>query len=85
MKFEEIDGRIALVFDEMPALLFVSEDGVSSRLLLGGNEIPTFGRLTVTSNFSGTGRDFRGSPIEVTLSEPLRVPIKTIGGVGDGA
>lgn len=38
MEWKEIDGKKALIFDEMPSLLFVTQDGTfaSSKVFLDG-------------------------------------------------
>ncbi|OMD07796.1 hypothetical protein [Paenibacillus odorifer] len=59
MKFETIGGKFALVFDEVPAFVFVSTDGADDvRILLRGDEIPIMGGgVSIVSE--------RGKPIEV--------------------
>ncbi|GIP55261.1 hypothetical protein J42TS3_42960 [Paenibacillus vini] len=71
MKFDVVDGKVALIFDEFsaPSLVLVSEDGVNTRLMIKGQEIPIYEGVAVTSRPS--------SPIKVVVSESVRVPTST--------
>lgn len=73
MKFEEVNGKVALVFDEMPAFVFVSKDGVDAEVSVGGNDLPVMGSVRIDA-YAG------GYPVRVEVTENIKVPIKTLWG-----